>query len=68
MESVQQRYHHHELCHRIDKYKYEHFQIHKLSGKVCGPLPEREMKILHWEEVAIDLIGPWNVKVNGCMV
>ena len=28
-------------------------------------LPEREMRIAPWEEVAVDLIGPWQVKVNG---
>ena len=28
-------------------------------------LPEREVRIAPWEEVAIDLIGPWKVKVNN---
>ena len=32
---------------------------------VDGLLPEREVRIAPWEEVAIDLIGPWEVKVIG---
>ena len=39
--------------------------MHKLSGRGYGLLPEREVRIAPWEEVAIDLIGPWTVKVNG---
>ena len=64
IESLQQRYHHHKLCHTIDKYNCEHCQRHKFSGKGYRLLPEREMKISPWEEVAIDLISQWNVKVN----
>eukprot|EP00804_Cyclotella_cryptica_P013637 CCRYP_012965-RA/>CCRYP_012965-RA protein AED:0.40 eAED:0.40 QI:0/0/0/1/0/0/3/0/218 len=30
-----------------------------------GLLPVREVRIAPWEEVAIDLMGPWEVKVNG---
>jgi len=33
--------------------------------KGFGLLPEREMRITPWEEVAINLIGPWTVKVNN---
>ena len=36
-----------------------------MSGKGYGLLPEREMQIAPWEEVTIDLIGPWTVKVNN---
>ena len=42
--------------------------MHKLSGHGYGLLPEREVRAAPWEEVAIDLIGPWTVKVNGCKV
>ena len=28
-------------------------------------LPQRELRIVPWEEVAVDLIGPWPMKVNG---
>ena len=64
-ETLQQRYYHSKLRYTIDKFKCEHCQRHKLSGKGYGLLPEREMRIAPWEEVAIDLIGPWTVKVNN---
>ena len=68
IESLQQRYHNHELFHTIDKYKFVNCQRHKLAGKVYGLLPEHKIKIAPWEEVVIFLIGPWNVKFNGHMV
>ena len=64
-ETMQQRYYHPQLRRTIDKYRCEHCQKHKLSGKGYGLLPEREMRIAPWEEVAIDLIGPWTINVNG---
>jgi hypothetical protein len=64
-ETLQQRYYHSKLRYTIDKFKCEHCQRHKLSGKGYGLLPEREMRIAPWEEVAIDLIGPWTIKVNN---
>jgi hypothetical protein len=36
-----------------------------LAGKGYGLLPEREVRVAPWEEVAIDLIGPWKVKVGS---
>ena len=63
-----QRYHHNQLRRTIDKFRCEHCLRHKLSGKGYGLLPEREMRIAPWEEVAIDLIGPWKVKVHGKII
>jgi len=31
-------------------------------------MPEREMRIAPWTEVAIDLIGTWKIKVNRRVV
>ena len=39
-----------------------------MPGRGFGLLPERELRIAPWEEVAIDLIGPWKVKVRGKQV
>jgi hypothetical protein len=36
-----------------------------LSGRGYGLLPNRGVRITSWEEVTINLIGPWKVKVNG---
>jgi hypothetical protein len=43
-------------------------QNHKLAGHGYGLLPKREVQIAPWEEVAIKLIGPWKVKINGQQV
>jgi len=64
-ETLQQRYHHPKMRGQIDSFKCEHCQRYKLSGRGYGLLPERQVRIAPWEEVAIDLIGPWTVKVNG---
>lgn len=66
--TLQMRYYHPKLRHIVDTYKCEHCQRHKLSGKGYGLLPEREMRIAPWEEVATDLIGPWKIKIKGKVV
>ncbi len=43
-------------------------QEHKLAGRGYGFLPKWKVWIAPWLEVAIDLIGPWKVKVNGGQV
>ena len=40
-------------------------QKYKLAGRGYVLLPKQDVRIAPWEEVAIDLIGPWKVKVNG---
>ncbi len=45
--------------------KWKDCQKYKLAGCGYGLLPEQEVQIAPWEEVAINLIGPWKVKVNG---
>ena len=65
---LQEWYYHPKLQYTIDRFKCSHCQKHKLSGRSYGLLPECEVCIAPWEQVAIDLIGPWTVKVNGCNV
>ena len=36
----------------------------KLPGKGHGELPPREPRMNPWQEIAVDLIGPWTIKVN----
>jgi hypothetical protein len=67
-EMLNQRYHHPRLCYHIEKSKCKDCQKHKLEGCGYGLLPKREVRIAPWEEVAINLIGPWKVKVNGRQV
>ena len=65
---LNQCYHHPKLCYHISRLKCRDCQKYKLAGRGYGLLPKREVRIAPWEEVAIDLIGPWKVKVNGRQV
>ncbi len=53
------------MHYHIDKLKCKDCQKHKLVGHGYSLLPKQEVRIAPWEEVAIDLIWPWKVKVNG---
>jgi hypothetical protein len=59
-----QHYFHPKLCYHIDKLKSKDCQKHKIAGRGYGCLHKQEVQIAPWEEVAIDLIGPWKVEVN----
>ncbi len=65
---LNQHYHHPKLCYHIDRLKCKDCQKYKLAGCGHGLLPKQEVQIAPWEEVAIGLIGPWKVKVNGQQV
>ena len=39
----------------------QHF---KLPGKGYGELPPSEAQLAPWQEIAVDLIGPWSINVN----
>jgi hypothetical protein len=60
--------HHTKLCYHIDRLKCKDCQRYKLAG--CGgSLPsKKDVRIAPWEEVTIDIIGPWKVKVDGQLV
>ena len=38
---------------------------YKQTGQGYGHLPPREALVTPWDEVAVDLIGLWKIKVNG---
>jgi len=40
-------------------------QHYKVTGPGYGQLPPREASLAPWDEVAVDLIGPWTITVNG---
>ena len=59
------RYYHPALNQKVRSFRYELCQKHKLSGEGYGLLPERELKEQPFDEVAVDLIGPWGVKIGN---
>jgi hypothetical protein len=64
-ESLRQCYYHPPLCQHIEQLKGQDYQKYKIQGHGYRLLPKREVCIAPWEEVTIDLIGPWEVKVNS---
>jgi hypothetical protein len=40
-------------------------QRNKAMGPGHGKLPERDAQLLPWNEVAVDLIRPWKISVDG---
>jgi hypothetical protein len=67
-ETLNQHNYHPRLRYDIDKLKCKNCQEHKLACRDHGLLPKQEVRIAPWEEVTIELIGPWKVKVNGRQV
>ena len=49
----------------VDQYRCEECQKNKLLGAGYGLLPPRQAPFMLWSEVAVDLIGPWKIDLNG---
>ena len=62
--TLEQRYHHPGMRRYIDNFACSDCQKHKLDGRGYGLLPMRDLKEQPFEEVAVDLIGPWKVQVR----
>ena len=63
--TISARYYNPALKTEVRRFRCAACQKHKLSGKGYGLLPERELKEQPFDEVAVDLIGPWEVKVGN---
>ena len=59
-------FYHREMRTRVERLVTvcEACQRHKLSGRGYGELPPREAQIAPWQQIAVDLIGPWKIRVN----
>ena len=57
--TLQARYHHPHLRMHIERFACDICQRVKPSGPGHGLLPDRDIAGAPWEEVAVDLIGPW---------
>lgn len=62
--TLNQRYYHPEMRKFIDRYACDACQRYKLSGPGYGLLPERNIRETPWDDVAVDMIGPWNVPIG----
>jgi len=52
--SIEEFVQHCNVCHR-----------YKLNNVQYGELPPHEAEVAPWQEVAVDLIGPWKVQCTG---
>ena len=64
-EMMQTRYYHPDLRRHINNLRCDVCSRNKLSGPGYGLLPEREVRGQPFEEIAVDLIGPWTLRVSG---
>jgi Integrase zinc binding domain len=66
-DTIRARIHHPSLKRRIEQLLplCDTCKRHKLSGPGFGELPMRDVPHTPWEEVHVDLLGPWKVEVNG---
>jgi hypothetical protein len=67
-ETLNQCHHHPKLWHLIDGLRYKDCQKYTLAGHSHGLLPKQEVWIAPWEDLTINWMGPWKVKVNGGQV
>ena len=67
-DSIRRAFHHPLLKHRVDTLQCSTCQQHKLPGTPYGELPPREAILMPWEEVHVDLIGPWTLQVGNAEV
>jgi hypothetical protein len=63
--TLQARYYHRDLRRLVDQFNCEACQKQKLDGRGFGLLPERTVSAQPWQDVAIDLIGPWRIPINN---
>jgi hypothetical protein len=38
---------------------------YKQPGRSYGKLPARTARLVPWDEVAVDLVGPWEIEIHG---
>ena len=58
------RYYHPRLRRTIEDLRCENCQLHKAGERGYGKLPPRDVRAAPWEQVDVDLIGPWKVQVQ----
>jgi transposase InsO family protein len=62
-DTIRQRFYVPNLSQLCDNFRCENCQAFKLPGKGHGHLPPREVRVVPWETVCVDLIGPWHIKI-----
>ena len=63
--TISRRFYHVGLKDKVEKMQCATCQRNKQLGRGYGQLPERIARLMPWDTVAIDLIGPWRLTING---
>jgi RNase H-like domain found in reverse transcriptase/Integrase zinc binding domain len=63
-ETIRSRFYHPQLKQECDRFNCRQCQHTKALGQGYGHLPPRTVTLAPWNEVAVDLIGPWKLEVN----
>lgn len=64
-DTIRTHCYHPALKSRIERYHCDVCRRNKLWGIGYGHLPPREAPLVPFDEVAVDLIGPWKINVNN---
>jgi hypothetical protein len=62
---IHQQYYNCDLRRLVDNFKCIYCQRNKSDSKGYGFLPECKVRLISFEECAMDLIGPWTLQVRG---
>ena len=63
--TIRRRFYAPGLKRKVENLKCEVCQMNKNVNAQYGHLPERFVELVPWYSVAVDLIGPWKINVNG---
>eukprot|EP00957_Ditylum_brightwellii_P010772 816324-Ditylum_brightwellii.AAC.2 len=56
------------LRHACENYKCASCQMNRQPGPGYGMLPPRLAPLMPWSDIAVDLIGPWKINIQGVEV
>ena len=63
-DAILMQYYHPDLRRNIGNFVCDTCQKHKLSGRCFWLLPGRDFIIHPWNELAVDVIVPWNIEIR----
>mmetsp|Transcript_27581 Transcript_27581/g.40549 ORF Transcript_27581/g.40549 Transcript_27581/m.40549 type:complete len:847 (+) Transcript_27581:174-2714(+) len=64
-DTIRRRFHYPSLKQHCERFKCDVCQKNKQLGQGYGLLPPRLAPLMPWDEVAVDLIGPWSIKLRN---
>ena len=64
-ETIHMHCHHPQLKRIVERHHCDICKRNKLWGQGYGHLPPRNAPLVPWDEVAVDLIGPWKIQVRN---